>query len=45
MARKNDPKFTKLIQDHVILNEETGILTFNNLYAGLRLNISRRNAS
>lgn len=40
MSRKNDPDFTKLVQDQVKLNEETGELTFTNLYANLCLNVS-----
>ncbi len=39
MSRKNDPAFTKMVQDHIKLNEETGVLSLHGVYANLCVNI------
>lgn len=42
MSRKNDPEFTRALLEHFSLNEETGVLKFNGLYAQTCLNIGSR---
>src|SRR5882672_5515167 len=40
MARKDDSDFIKLIKEHVTLDPDTGLLSFNNLYAQMSFTIT-----
>lgn len=39
MSRKNDPDFTKMVEEHIQLDAKTGQIKLNGLYANLCLNI------